>query len=222
MVETSIGSSPDTSSPTKTDREMAHTMEVVADDPERVSVLAKARHFKRSWIELAEALSVVKERESWMQWGFANFEEYYRKELHLKPGTVNKLLGSFRFLKTQAPQVLERSREEPEAPIPSMQAVDFVARAVDRGAADAGTIKEIEQAAFVEGAEAPMLSRRFKEVAFPVDEDERRNKLRGQLTTVARRLASLIAEPEAPVPHEVAVGVEESLGRLLDALESVN
>ena len=36
---------------------------------------------------------------------------------------------------------------------------------------------------------------------------------------MAKRLANLIAEPDAPVPHDVAVAVEESLGRLLDALD---
>lgn len=213
MLETGVS--------TKTDREMEDTMLSVADDPERVEVLAKARRFKRSWIELADALTGVYERETWVQWGFAGFEEYCRKELHLKKATVAKLLGSYRFLKARAPRLLERSQGEVEAdaPVPSLQAVDFVARAVERGAADEETIEEMERAAFEEGADAPLLSRRFKEVAFPVDETMRLDKLRGQLTSAARRLANLIAEPDAPVPHDVAVAVEESLGRLLDALD---
>lgn len=214
MLETGVS--------TKTDREMEDTMLAVAGDPERVDVLNKARHFKRSWLELAEALTSVYERESWVQWSYASFDDYCRKELHLKKGTVAKLLGSFRFLKSHAPRVLERSHAEPMASVPSLQAVDFVARAADRGAVDQETMEEIERAAFEEGAEAPLLSRRFKEVAFPVDEGERMDKLRGQITTTARRLASLIAEPDAPIPHEVAISVEEALGRLLDALDSVN
>jgi hypothetical protein len=212
MLETGVS--------TKTDREMEDTMLAVADDPERVDVLAKARHFKRSWIELAEALCRVYERESWVQWGFAGFEEYCRKELHLKKATVAKLLGSYRFLQARAPRVLERTQSEPTAPVPSWQAVDFVARATERGAVDDDTMEEIERAAFDEGADAPLLSRRFKEVAFPVNEAERGEKLRQQLAGAARRLANLIAEPDAPVPHEVAVAVEESLGRLLDALDA--
>jgi hypothetical protein len=212
MLETGVG--------TKTDREMEDTMLAVADDAERVEVLAKARHFKRSWIELAEALCRVYEREAFVHWGFAGFEEYCRKELHLKKATVAKLLGSYRFLQTRAPRVLERANSEPTAPVPSLQAVDFVARASERGAADHDTLEEIERAAFDEGADAPLLSRRFKEVAFPVDEAARGDKLRQSLVGAARRLANLIAEPDAPVPHEVAVAVEESLGRLLDALDA--
>lgn len=214
MLETGV--------PTKTDQEMEETMLAVANDPERVEVIDKARQFKRSWLELAEALTRVYERESWVGWSYASFDDYCRKELHLKKGTVAKLLGSFRFLKSHAPRVLERSQREPTAPVPSLQAVDFVARAADRGAVDQETMVEIERAAFDEGAEVPILSRRFKEVAFPVNEDERIDKLRGQITAAARRLAGLIAEPDAPIPHDVAVGVEESLGRLLDALDAVN
>lgn len=218
---------PRTQAVTKTDRAMEDAMLAAAGDSERVEVIAKARAFKRTWIELAEALTKVFDRESWKKWGYDNFETYCRKELHIKKGTVHKLLGSFRFLAARAPKVIERSRfepandAEPATPmIPSLQAVDFVARAAERGAADGDTMREMERAVFEEGAEAPLLSRRFKEVAFPVDATEKREKLRGQLGNSARRLASLIAEPDAPVPHNVAIAVEEAIGQLLDALDA--
>lgn len=211
---------------TKTDRQMEDAMLAAADDPERVDVLAKARNFKRTWIELAEALTGIYERESWVRWGFESFEDYCRKELHIKKGTVAKLLGSFRFMRAAAPKVLERALDSDQIPggvhIPNLQAVDFAARAAERGAIDEETMGEIHQAVFVDGADAPTLSRRFKEVAFPVDDSERKDKLRTQLNSAARRLAGLLAEPDAPVPHNVAIAVEESLGQLLDALDAVN
>jgi hypothetical protein len=125
-------------------------------------------------------------------------------------------------MQTTAPRVLERSLREPGAPVPSLQAVDFMARATERGAADDEIMEEMQRAVFEEGADAPALSRRFKEIAFPVDEGERRDKLRGQLVNAARRLASLLADPDAPVPHDVAITAEESLGQLLDALDAVH
>ncbi len=195
-------------------------MLAAAGDKERVAVIAVARTFKRTWIELAEALTAVVDKGSWERWGFASFDIYCGKELHLKKGTVAKLLGSFRFLESSAPRVIERSRREPSAPVPSLEAVDFVARAAERGAVDKKTMREIEDQAFEEGVEAPLLSRRFKKVAFPVDEAERGERLHSQLTSTARRLANLIAEPEAPIPHDVAVAVEEALGQLLDALDA--
>ncbi len=204
---------------TKTDREMEARMEAVSGDPERVDVLAKARSFKRSWIDLAEALARTHDRESWSRWGFADFETYCRRELHITAATAQKLLGSYRFLRKSEPKVIERAARDPEAPIPSPQAVDFVARATERAAADDDTMTEIRRAAFDEGASAPSLSRRYKEVAFPVSDEERRSKVRQQITQAARRLADLLADADAPIPHEVAAATEEAIGDLLTALE---
>lgn len=205
---------------TKTDRQLEDKMLAVAGDDERVFVLGKARAFKRSWIELAEALSQVVERGAWERWGYSSFDSYCKKELHLSPSTSAKLLGSFRFLRTSAPTVLERSRESASAPIPDLKAVEFVAKAAERGAADEGTMAEIRRAAFDEGAQAPLLSRRYKSVAFPVSDHERESKLVQQVSSAAKKLAALIADPDLPIDHEVAARVEESLGELLATLEA--
>src|SRR3954471_15899034 len=106
---------------TKTDRQMEDRMLSVSNDPLRADTLQKARAFKRTWLELAEALAKVQAARSWETWGFTDFDAYCRKELHLRGSTVAKLLGSYRFLETSAPRVLERAREDHfEAPIPSM------------------------------------------------------------------------------------------------------
>jgi hypothetical protein len=134
---------------------------------------------------------------------------------------VAKLLGSFRFLESSAPKVIERSRgEHPLGPIPSHAAVQFVQKATERGAADEETLATIRRVAFDEGAEAPLLSRQFKEVAFPEETAERGERLRGQIAGAARRLSALIAEEGAPVSRKLAVKVEEAVGELLDSLES--
>lgn len=204
---------------TKTDRAMEDRMVAVADDPERADTLAKARAFKRTWLELADALARVQKAGSWTRWGFESFDAYCRRELHLKQSTVAKLLGSFRFLESSAPRVLERAREQPEAPVPSIAAVEFVQRATDRGAADEETLRTIRRVAFDEGAEAPLLTRKFREVAFPEDDGEKGERLRGQIAGAARRLSALIAEESAPVSKKLAIRVEETLGELLAALE---
>jgi len=205
---------------TKTDRAMEDQLLAVADDPVRADTLSKARAFKRTWLELADALARVQKQGAWQRWGFTDFEAYCRKELHLRASTVAKLLGSFRFLESSAPKVLERARAHPEQPVPSMAAVQFVEKATERGAADAETLATIRRVAFDEGGEAPMLTRKFKDVAFPQEDVEKSERLRGQIAGAARRLSALIAEEGAPVPRGVAVRVEEVIGDLLSALES--
>src|SRR5678816_876100 len=137
---------------TKTDRAMEDRMLAVASDPERADTLAKARAFKRTWLELAEALSRCNEKQLWEKWGFSDFDSYCRKELHLRGSTVAKLLGSYRFLESSAPRVIERARADRfEAPIPTLPAVEFVHKATERAAADPETLETIQRVAFDEG-----------------------------------------------------------------------
>jgi hypothetical protein len=206
---------------TKTDRQMEDRMHEVANDPERADTLQKARAFKRTWLELAEALCRANERRLWERWGFPDFDAYCRKELHLRSSTVAKLLGSYRFLETSAPRVIERARtDRDEAPIPSLPVVEFVQRATETGAADAETLRTIHRAAFEEGAETPVLNRQFGKLAFPQTDRDRRDKLRGSIAQAARRLSALIAEDGAPLPKKLAIKVEETIGELLEAIEN--
>ncbi len=207
---------------TKTDRKMEDTMLAVADDPVRADTLAKARAFKRTWLELAEALTRVSDKRLWQGWGFSDFDAYCRKELHLRGSTVAKLLGSYRFLETSAPRVIERARstETFDAPIPSLPAVEFVKRATEEGNADEETLRTIHRVAFDEGAEAPVLNKKFGEIVFPQTDRERKEKLRAQIAAAARKLSALIAEDGSPVPRQIAIRVEETVGELLEAIEN--
>lgn len=207
---------------TKTDRKMEDTMLAVADDPVRADTLSKARSFKRTWLELAEALTRVADKRLWAGWGFSDFDAYCRKELHLRGSTVAKLLGSYRFLETSAPRVLDRARdiESFTTPIPSLPAVEFVKRATEEGNADEETLRTIHRVAFDEGAEVPALKKNFGEIVFPQTKGERKEKLRAQITAAARKLSALIAEDGSPVPRQIAIRVEETVGELLEAIEN--
>lgn len=209
---------------TKTDRQMEDRLLAVSGDPMRADTLQKARAFKRTWLELAEALTRVQATRAWEQWGFTDFDAYCRKELHLRGSTVAKLLGSYRFLETSAPRVIERARssgfENLETPIPSLPAVEFVQKATERAAADPETIETIKRVAFDEGLDAPLLAKKFKEIAFPETDRDKREKLRSNIAQTARRLSSLIAEEGSPVPKKLAIRVEEIVGELLEAIEN--
>lgn len=206
---------------TKTDRQMEDQLLAVSNDPVRADTLSKARAFKRTWLELAQSLDRVNNGRLWEGWGFTDFDAYCRKELHLKSSTVLKLLGSYRFLETSAPRVIERARTDHfEAPIPSLPTVEFVQRATERGNADEETLRTIHRVAFEEGVEAPALAKKFGDVVFPLSDSDRKNKQRSAIAAAARRLSTLIAENGAPVPKKVAIAVEEAIGELLNAIEN--
>ncbi|CAN5800175.1 hypothetical protein BH11MYX3_BH11MYX3_47510 [soil metagenome] len=206
---------------TKTDQLMEDRMLAVSSDPVRADTLQKARAFKRTWLELAEALSKVTDSKSWEKWGFSDFDAYCRKELHLKGSTVAKLLGSYRFLETSAPRVIERARTDHyEAPIPSIATVEFVEKATAAGHADAETMRTIHRSAFEDGLEKPMLAKKYGEIVFPVTNADKKEKLRAAIAAAARRLSSLIAEDGAPIPKQMAIRVEETIGELLETIEN--
>jgi hypothetical protein len=209
----------------KTERLLSAKIKEFAGDSERVTALDRARRFKRTWIELAAVLVGIRERDVWKKWGFESFDAYCTRELHLKRATADKLCVSYGFLKANAPKLARAATsdedewiEDYDRPIPSWQAVDWVARAEERGAADDEAITQMKRMVFDEGAPVPALSRKYREVAFPVDDDERKSKLRAQLAATARRLADLVAQPEAEVPKKLASKVEELAGELLEAI----
>lgn len=200
---------------TKTEVELDDAILRHAGDAERVMALEQAKRFKRSWIDLAESLVRVRDADSFRRWGFDSFEDYCNRELHLKPGTVDKLCASFRFLRTNAPRLLREDKDDVVQSVPTWQAVDFVVRAEERGAADEDTLDEMKRAVFEEGVPAPALSRRFREVAFPLGEDERRGRSRSQIAHTARRLADMVAENGSGVPRGLAQKLEGVLGELV-------
>jgi hypothetical protein len=202
---------------TKTEAALADAELAHADDPERANLLRRARSFKASWIELGEALTRVKRSGRWKEWGYDSFEAYAKNELHLKPETADKLTGSYTFLQRRAPAVL--ARDAVRERIPSYQSIDFLRRAEDSESAPREALDEIRRRVIDDAAPAATIARQYKEVVFPIDEQQRRARDAAGLKNVATRLRDLLGETRA-VPRKLASDVAGALERLLEALEA--
>jgi hypothetical protein len=204
---------------TKTDDVLAASEIQHAHDPERAELIARVRRFKASWFELGEALTEIKRSEGYKKWGHASFEDYCKKELHLKRETADKLTGSFAFLRTRAPEVLRRDGRD--APIPTYQAVDFLRRAEEESQAPEETLTELRRHVLDEGTPLPKITRIYREALFPVDAEEQTEKRLGSLSTTINRLIELMAQARADkiVPEQLCAEVEEPLARLANHLE---
>ncbi len=200
---------------TKTEAALAEAERTHSDDPERAEVLARARRFKASWLELAESLSAVRHDGRWKTWGHSSFDDYARKELHLTQQTTDKLTGSYLFLQKRAPEVL--SRDGVGAPIPSYQAVDFLRRAEEQEGAPVEAVSEIRRRVIEEAAPLGAVSRQYREVVFPLDDDARKEKDQGALRAAARRLREILGETKA-VPRRLATETLTALDALLEEL----
>jgi hypothetical protein len=202
---------------TKIDATLAALEETFSDDPERVELLRRARQFKSSWIELAQALTEARKNGRWKRWGFETFDDYTRRELHLRQETVDKLTGSYSFLQRRAPAVLDR--DGVAAPLPSYQAIDFLRRAEERPDAPREAVEEIRRKVLDEALPIMQVAREYKDVVFPIDEKTRKKQDAAGLKNVAKRLRELLAETRA-VPRRLAGEVSESLDKLLETLGS--
>jgi hypothetical protein len=201
---------------TKIDAALEASAEEHSDDPERAELIQRARRFKASWIELAEALSEVRRHGQWKRWGHDSFEAYAKTELHLRPETVEKLTGSYQFLRSKAPEVLRR--DALQAPMPSYQSIDFLRRAEEQEApVEAGVMEALRKRVIEEGAPAASVAREFKATVFPIDEAAKKERDAAALKNVAKKLHELLGETRA-VPRRLALEVAEQVGRLIEAL----
>ena len=201
---------------TKTDAALADAETAHADDPERAELLRRARRFKNSWIELAEALTSAKRHALWKGWGFDSFEAYAKSELHLRQETVDKLTGSYSFLRRRAPAVLERDGLGQR--VPSYQAVDFLRRAEEGASAPRDVLDQLRSRVLDEAAPVAAVARDYGDVVFPIDEGTKRARDLAGVKNVAKRLREILGETRA-VPRKLAGEVSSALDRLLEAIE---
>lgn len=177
---------------TKVDRELEDAEAQHEGDPVRAGMLRLSRRFKASWLELAEALTECRRKNTWKQWGYKSFEDYTKKELHLRAETVAKLTGSYSFLKMRAPDVL--ARDPLTESMPTYQTVDFLRRAHER-TEETGT-PEVFDALYNkvvdDGIPLAKAKREFAPVLFPKSHDEQRSKDESALRGLVSRMLDLL------------------------------
>lgn len=158
---------------------LAQFLEKHGDDPARLDMVKRAQTFKRSWIELAEALVRVRSSGEYRAWGYDDFHRYCQGELQLKAATVDKLTVSYATLQHHAPDVLQR--DGVVRAIPSVQAIDYFARAVDRAANDApergqvrfgggGALDDLRSAVFDDAQPVTQIRKHFDPILRPQSE----------------------------------------------------
>ncbi|MGB8332797.1 MAG: hypothetical protein WCE62_21915 [Polyangiales bacterium] len=209
--------------------DLAEALEADGADELRVHVVRRAREFKRSWVMMAEALVEVRNRESYLGWGYEDFYSYCSRELQLKQATADKLTGSYVALKRHAPSVLKRDGLNER--IPTCDAVDYFARALRKGsgndaerkpAVDRQLVDQLREAVFEEGAPVTELRKRFNPLLHPKPEGVEQLDTIRRATASARRLEKMIEEidglrrPTVRATLDSLEALREELTRLLE------
>lgn len=195
-------------------------------DPLRLQCVEAARRFKRSWLEMAEALTRLRASEAYLQWGYGDIHEYCGLELQLKKGTVDKLLGSFSTLTTHAPQVLQRDGVHQS--IPTIDAVDYFAKALrsepaneEQGAEHpAEVMEDLHKAVFDDVQPVAVLRRTFNPILHPKPEGADELAALEKAMSMARRLEALVPTLDG-VEEARATEVAGILSKLREDLEAL-
>ena len=146
---------------TRSDREMEALLGNLEPGSPRYVTLKAAREFKAAWVAMGETLTRVREKDLYKGWGYSSFEQYCRRELHLKQDTANKLTRSFAFLRDHEPKVLDE-REVRE--LPPLDVVDLMSRAREKAKISDDQFAEIREEVFEPEGKIPTKNQVMKRI----------------------------------------------------------
>lgn len=96
-------------------------------ESERYRILATAKRFKSSWVELGEKLLRLQTSGGFRDWGYGSFEEYCSREVRIRKPTAEKLTQAYRFLEREEPELLARPTEI--SPLPDYRSIALLRQA---------------------------------------------------------------------------------------------
>lgn len=205
----------ETSVKTKAETLIEQLMQQLDPASPRYHVLASARQFKSSWVDLGEKLLKVKREGLFQEWGYQDFIEYCRKEVRIKQPTAQKLTLAYRYLERKEPDLLLRP-EQGLQPLPDYRSVDLLRQADEEQQLSQDEISQLRQAVLDENRSFPTVRQRFNQIhqAHQDDAERRRTALASALTA-GRRLAAAL-EGVGDIKGEI----DAPLAQLIESLEA--
>jgi hypothetical protein len=165
-------------------------MQELDPDSERYQVLAIAKRFKSSWVELGEQLVQVNSRGLFRQWGYDSFEDYCAREVRIRKPTAQKLTQAYHYLEKEEPELLARHAEL--KPLPDFRSVDLLRQAREEREFSEEEYAELRRAVVDEDRSHPTVLKRFKEVATSRENGPDQVQLLRSGLSAARRLETII------------------------------
>lgn len=189
----------------------------------RHTVLVAAKRFKSTWAELGKLLVQVKDENLWEEWGYASFEAYCLKELHIKKQTAAKLTRSFSFLARHEPEEEVTQQDFPQK-APPFEVIEVLADAEERGQLSPQEYRSLRDSIWNPEKTPTELKKEFverfpKPPPEPPPESFQVRKLAQQARKLAaevsgsRRIPQAIAERAAALAEdleEIAAGVNDA------------
>lgn len=190
-------------------------MQELPPESERYQVLASAKQFKSSWVELGEWLARVSNNSQFSEWGYASFEDYCTKEIRIRRQTADKLLMAFRFLERKEPGLLERQKGRP---LPDYRSVDLLRQADEQEHFSMAEYSELRQAVIEEERSHPAIAKQFRDMSHNHQPEKKASHQYRNAIMAAKRLSTSLQEiPD--IPNDLSQAIEQLIGFLEEAAD---
>lgn len=204
-------------------------LEDLSPESTRYKVIVAVRSFRSNWVELGKLLNDVAYGGDYKEWGYEEFEVYCARELGLKKATVQKLMVSYNYMKSYAPDRLEIRDKDRGYDVPDYQTVELLNQARNNSHLKDTDKEDLHRRAFAPWEDGAGESEPVDEVALRKEirertrgdsaaveaANQRRGNELGPLKTLARRLREKLAGAKA-VPDGLKSRLEEVLCELED------
>jgi len=206
----------DQANKTRGEQHIELLMQQLSPDSERYQVLATARQFKSSWVELGEWLARVNSSKRFTEWGFTTFEDYCSGEIRIRRKTAEKLLLAFRFLERKEPGLLKRRESRL---LPDYRSVDLLRQADEADHFSMAEYSELRQSVITEQRNHPAIARQFRDLTHKHQPAQKTSQQHHNALLAAKRLSTSLKEiPD--VPHALSQAVEQIIGFLQERVET--
>ena len=203
-------------SKTKGAHHIEQLMQQLPPESERYQVLATAKQFKSSWVELGEWLARISKSNQFSDWGFTSFEDYCTREIRIRRQTAEKLLLAFRFLERKEPGLLDRQKGRP---LPDYRSVDLLRQADEEEHFSMAEYGELRQAVIEEERSHPSIVKQYRDLTHHHQPERKSVHQYRNAMLAAKRLSTSLREIQ-DVPPGLAEAVEQLLGFLEEKQET--
>jgi hypothetical protein len=181
---------------------------------ERYQILATAKVFKSSWVELGEKLLQVQRGTLFKEWGYDSFEDYCSREVRIKKPTAEKLTLAYRFLEKEEPAMLARHTEL--KPIPDYRSFDLLRQAREEARVTDEDYAALRRAVIDEERSLPTVRKQFRELT--ADPQDHSQQLKNALAATRRLETALQNLPD--LPADISSALQALLTYLAESLQS--
>lgn len=201
------------SAQTTGERLIEQLMQQLDPASDRYKILASARLFKASWVDLGEKLLLVRKHGLHQQWGYDDFDSYCQREIRIRKPTAEKLTQAYRYLEEEEPQLLARRDEL--RPLPDFRSIDLLRQAREEEHLNGEDYDGLRRAIIDEDRSHPTVLKRFRDLLAERGNGPTPLERCRQALSAARRLVASIDEVDS-----LPVDCREQADNLVNELQA--